>query len=350
MVKTADPHLIASKCEAITTLFPYVTQRERGGERDMLDVFLRLASYLGRLDFVWHRIEPLVVTMLEEGSHVSLKEAIILAAPHFNWKKFANGEHLVGLWAAAASEVPYTDDIGQSVVDTLLQIARRDLLRPHIPVVMWSWLDKRPSLPSVCLGRQFGTTRDVVRTVRDLGDIDILKSYLLLVWSEWDHLRGAREMAISLREDFGGIGMWHHREDLLYHLDRILEELGRGFNYLHQHNPSIRGDDVMQMRLQYRRLRGTLLEVHGEAMVILTRECPRLITLFGLLDLHGQNVTQSFRVRSLSPVRSCTTKTLRSLLPHHSMYRSTFVSLSSLRDPSYFFAFAQQFWLLSPVP
>ena len=280
MIKAGDPHLIASKCEAITALFPYAIWREQAGERDVFDTFIRLASDLGRFGSAWHRIEPLVVMMLDEGSHVSLKEAIILAAPHFDWKKFGNGEYLIQMWAAAALEVPYTDNIGQSVVDALLQIACWGPLRLHIPVDMWLWLDRRPSLPSVCSGRRLGTTKGVVRTVRDLGDVETLKSYFLLVWSEWDHLRGAGEMAISLREDFSGIGMLRHQEDLLHHLDRVLGELGRGFRYLHQHNPSLGESDVMQMRLQYGRLRRALQEVHGEAVATLTREFLRSVTLY----------------------------------------------------------------------
>ena len=338
MIETADPQLIASKCEAIIALFPYAIWRERGGERYLFDVFLRLASDLGRLGFVWHHIEPLVATMLDEGSHVSLKGAIILAAPHFNWKKFANGGRLVKLWAAATSEVPYADNIGQSVVDTLLQIAHWGSLRPHIPANLWLWLEKRPSLPPVCLGRRFGTTRNVIQTVRDLGDIDTLKSYLLLVWSEWDHLRGASEMAATLREVFGEIGFWRHREDLLHHLDHILGELGRGFDYLHRHNPSLRGDDVMQMRLQYGRLRRTLLDVHGEAMVTLTRESPRLITPFSL-PTHTDRMPLDVRVCNSSPL------SIAAWLEHSPFLASARDSLLFdfgafiLVDPSHYFEF-----------
>jgi len=281
MIRVGDPHPIASKCEAITALFPYAIWREQAGKRDVFDTFLRLASDLGRFGSVWHRIEPLVVMMLEEGSQVSLKEAIILAAPYFDWKKFGNGERLIQLWAAAGLEIPYTDKIGQSVVDALLQIACCSPLRPHIPVGMWLWLNKRPSLPPVCSGRRPGTTQGVVRTVRDLGDIDTLKSYLLLVWSEWNDLvvLGAKEMTRSLQEDFSGIGMLRHQEDLLHHLDRVLGELGRGFKYLHQHNPSLGQSDVLQMKLQYGRLGETLLEVHAKALVTLDRESLTFIIL-----------------------------------------------------------------------
>lgn len=178
-IRAGDPHLIASKSEAIAALFPYAIWREQAGERDVFDTFLHLASELGRFGSAWHRIEPLVVTMLDEGSHVSLKEAIVLGAPRFDWKKFGNGECLIQMWAAAVLEIPYADNIGQSVVDVLLQIAYLGHLRPHIPVDMWLWLDKRPPLPPVCFGRRLGTTKGVVRTVRELGDVEILKKCIL---------------------------------------------------------------------------------------------------------------------------------------------------------------------------
>jgi hypothetical protein len=93
---------------------------------------------------------------------------------------------MVAGWAVAASAVPYTEEAGQSVVDILLHIASVDSLRPHIPTGIWTWLNKRPSLPPKCVGRSRGSSGDVVRQVRALRDTEILKSYLLLVLSEWD--------------------------------------------------------------------------------------------------------------------------------------------------------------------
>jgi hypothetical protein len=74
--------------------------------------------------------------------------------------------------------------------------------RRHLGVV-----EGQPSLPPECSGRSRGSSADVVRQIRGLGDIEILKSYLLLVWSEWDHVGdeqsgGLAEMQISIREDF----------------------------------------------------------------------------------------------------------------------------------------------------
>jgi hypothetical protein len=53
---------------------------------------------------------------------------------------------MMRLWITAASALPYTDEVGERVVDALLGMATRDNLRPHIPVVAWDWLNKRPDL------------------------------------------------------------------------------------------------------------------------------------------------------------------------------------------------------------
>lgn len=54
---------------------------------------------------------------------------LILASPHLSWLEFVNGERFAKLWAAAAFKVPYTDEVGEAVADTL---ASDDTLRPHI--------------------------------------------------------------------------------------------------------------------------------------------------------------------------------------------------------------------------
>ena len=230
---------------------------------------------------MWRRVEPFVITLLSEESHVSPKRAVILTSPHLPWVEFTSGERLTKLWAGAAPAVPYTDEVGQTVVDTLLQIASDDTLRPHIPDGMWSWLNKPRSLPPVCWGRYCGNHTDTIKIVRALGDIGTLKSYLLLALSEWDYpdLHGT---CVSIREDFSGIGMGHHREDLLRHLDRVLGELDLGLEHLLPHNMNIRMHRVQRTKEQYEELKAVLLEVDGEATDMLIREPLRLVTLFDL--------------------------------------------------------------------
>ena len=126
---------------------------------------------------------------------------------------------------------------------------------------------------------------NVVRIIRMLGDTEILKSYLLLVWSEWDDLRsgGFNVMCASIQEDFSGTGMGDHRQALLQHLDHVLEQLGLGLEPLRQYKPSLDEGDIQRMVGQYGKLREILLEVDREARITPTRELPRVITLFGIL-------------------------------------------------------------------
>ena len=266
MVKAADPSPICDRHKAITAFFPYAARQVRGGQDKMLNTFLRTARASRRRGFVWHRIRLPVATLLNGESPVSLKRAVILASPHLPWWNPTIDGDFVRLWAAAARAVPYTRDIGQCVVDTLLLIASQEPLRPHIPADMWLWLNKRPLLPPTCTGGPRGTERDVVQTVRGLGDVEILTSYLLVVWSEWGciYAGGLEEMCASIREDFNGIGMVGRRKDLLQRLDRILGRLDLGLGSTQQHEQGLGEDDIRSMKGQYGWLREVLLEVDKE--------------------------------------------------------------------------------------
>ena len=239
--------------------------------------------------FMWSRIKPLVVTLLGECSHVSLKQDAILVSPHLPWRSwnFADDKHLVQLWAAAALAVPSADGINQSIVDTLLQIASNGTLRPHIPIGVWSLLNKRSSLPPICYGRNMGSRRKVAQTIRALGDAETLTSYLLLVWSEWDWIyEDARDaMSASIREDLSGIGMGHHREELLHHLDQIFGQLDLGLRHLQRHKPNLNMFHIWMAREHYGMFREVVLEVDGEATRLLTRESPVSIVLSILLNV-----------------------------------------------------------------
>ena len=281
MIETAEQGTIQSKRKAITAIFPYAAWRAQDGQHEMLEMFFRVARVSGQWGFMWRRVKLPFVVLLGEDTSVSLKRAAVLASPHMPWDRFTNDQHLVQLWAAAASIVPQTNEIGQSVVDALLHIASRDALRPHIPIDMWSRLNERP-FPSLVYWQRFRETqRCVIQTVRAFGDIEILKSYMLLVWSEWDYLGflGLHEMCASIQEDFGGIGMEGHREDLLRHLDHVLSQLDLGLEHLQQREPSLEEDDIRQMEYEYGELRNVLLEVDRQAAAALIREFPRLITL-----------------------------------------------------------------------
>ena len=301
MAETADGDSIYRKRKAITAFFSYAAWRDRDGQGELLNILFRLframvawahrTGTFGRPMFMWCHIEPLVTTLLNEESPVSLKQVIILASPYLPWKQFTNHQHLIQLWAAAASTVPYTNDIGQSVVDTLFRIANDTSSQSHIPVGMWSWLNKRPPLPPICWGRFYGSTPHVVRVVRALGDIEILKSYLLLLWSEREEtwltsLAALYEMRASLREDFSGVGIGHHRQDLLRRLDYVLGQLDLRSEHLHS---TVNMHVIRCMKEGYGGFREVLLDIDEEEAVAIIRELPRLIVLFGSLTTAGMH-------------------------------------------------------------
>ena len=70
-------------------------------------------------------------------------------SPYLPWTDAFYDQNAVHRWAAAALAVPYTEEVGQSVVDVLLQIASNSSLRLHIPRDVWALLKKRVSLPPV---------------------------------------------------------------------------------------------------------------------------------------------------------------------------------------------------------
>ena len=312
MVESRNSFIIQSKRKAVTAFFPYAVGREQDGDHRMMDAFLGAVRAAGSTMHLWRAIRPFIPTLFKQAS----PQTIVLTSPHVPWHSELRDENVVFRWAAAASEITYTDDIDRSVVDALLHIASIDSLRPQIPTGIWTWLNKRPSLPPVCFGRSMGTKRNVVCRVRELGDTEILKSYLLTVWSEWDYIvegSSRTEMQISIREDFSGIGLGHHRKDLVEQLDHVLRQLDRGSGYLKQSKLWIDEDDVRRAKRQYQMLKEVLVEVDKEAIETLTRTCSKLIGLFHLptpiIVTVAQNPTRRSLVPSLSHVRSCLSAT-----------------------------------------
>ena len=269
MARVNDPDQIESKRDALIALFPYAVRWERGGDRRMFDAYSDI--------FMVSRAKQLVggpiVALLDEASPNSPNWVVALMLPYEDWgPKLRNIQNAVTGWAVAAFAVPYTEELCQRVVDTLLQIASKDHLLSLIPVNMWAWLKKRPSLPPICHGRKMGTNYRIVRRVRELGDVEILEAYFLLVWSEWDYVStsGPGEMCTSIREDFGGIGMWRHREVLIKRLDHVLGQLDRGPRHLMQHHTFSDECYIGVARRDYEGLKGELLKVDKKASEILT--------------------------------------------------------------------------------
>ena len=294
MAENEDYRPLRSKRKAITALLPYAIWQERDGQPEMFNAVLCATRASGMSMFMWGYITQSFNTLLGASPR-----AIILALPHVPWWS-KGAESLVQQWVATVSAIPYTEEVAQSVVDMLLQILPNSNLLRYITTDIWTWLTKQPSLPPVCSGRYTVTSASAIKAVRALRDIEVLKSYLLLVWSEWNSvlsedpkhslswsvihgisfscpLSGSAPdycltdsspeiscnfcmMQISIQEDFGGDWRKIHREELVRHLDHVLAQLSRGLEYFKRHDPDTNADDLTRRWDQYGILRRTLLE------------------------------------------------------------------------------------------
>ena len=183
MVESGNWRPIESKRKAITTLLPYALRKERDGQPKIFDAFMRAVRASKDQDFTWRGVRQYASRIPHETS----PRATVLILPHIRWGWLTTREDLIRQWATATFTVSWTEEVVQSAVDTLLQIASQEDLISHIPAGAWSWLAARPSLPPICRGRDVGTRGHVVRAVRALNNIETLKSYFLLVWSQWSH-------------------------------------------------------------------------------------------------------------------------------------------------------------------
>ena len=314
---------IWSKRKALIALFPYVVWQDRlgGGDHRMVDAFLCITRCPYTVEFMTGPI----TTLLAEAN--STNRVVTLLSPYADWNTRRLSESTVTWWASAASAIPYTEEVGQSVVIALLKIASNDRLQPYIPIDIWAWLKKRPTLPPTSKKRRLGMSDLVVRKVRELGDVEILESYFLLVWSEWDYVR---EIHTSIWKHYSGIGMWRHREIFIKRLDHVLGELGKKKEYRLQHNSVLASFLAQQEEIRpYKTLKEALVEVDREALEVLTRTPSRLFSLSGnLLTPSGcaQNPTRGLFVHSLFNVCSHVSITLALRTPNP-------VSLSHMGSP-----------------
>jgi hypothetical protein len=257
-----DQDAISRKSKAVSALVPYAVCLAQSGQQGMMNAVFLVASRSTFGGFMWRwTIAPYITFLFDEPSPPSLNQAITLLSPYANWLHGSYTQDSVARWAAAALATPYSEAVGQSVVEALLQISGNGFLLPHVPIEIWAWLKRRPSLPPDCWGRSCGTSSEAVRHIRGLGDIELIKSYFLLVWSEWDSLHSCTEMEIIIREEFCGIAMRHHRDDLTKLLDHVLARLNLGWGYLVQHNPRITGIKITWAKEEYGRLREALAEI-----------------------------------------------------------------------------------------
>jgi hypothetical protein len=279
MVESRDSCKIQSKRKAITAFFPYAVWRERDGEREAIEAFMSAVKASSSMTSLWHPIMPFISTLFNAAS----PQTILFIAPHVPWDREPQDTNALISWANAASAVsaaPCSEELEQRVVDALLHIASIDALRPDIPRDSWSWLNRRPSLPPLCQGRPPAKTRHVVSRVRGLRDPEILTSYLLLVWSEWDPIlprRDLSEMRMAISRDFRGEGMRENRRHLIAHLDHVLGELDLGLGYFKQFKLWMDENDIQLAKAQYGELREKLLEVDRREMEPVTTTCERFL-------------------------------------------------------------------------
>jgi len=296
MADTGDLLTLRGSHKAITTLLPYAAWQERDGQPEMLDAFLCAARVTTVLGFTWYR----AIRFADVLPFKATLHAMVLALPHIPWNGVPERGDLVQRWVATVSAVAYTEEVAQSVVDALLRISSREELSQHITFDAWSWLKKRPSLPPLCMGRRYGTYLEIVKAVQGLGDIEVLKSYLVIVWSEYDALQdgGFDEMCISIPKDFGGIGMGHHRADLIQRLDYVLGQLDLGIEHLNI--PRSEEYRFTRMKDQYGKLRDILLEVNVEA--IARASYPMIIFLSVLTQADTCRIPRDVYVCPSTPV------------------------------------------------
>ena len=256
--------------------------------------------------YLWDHIQPFMNTLLNDASDASLKRAAILVSPYICWYR-EEFRGLAQVWVATASTIPKEEEVAPSVVDVLLQIAHLELLPPENHGDIWSWLKLRPSLPPICHGRKLGGRREVMQQVRGLKDIEILKSYFLVVWSEWDPIQdsGFPMMYECIHEEFSGVEANFHRAELVQRLDRVIRELNKGLAHLQRGKPDLQEWQLQRSKKQYERLRKILKKIREEPEIP-TCMSSRLINVFELLTLveHAQDLTRYPYVRSLSCIHS----------------------------------------------
>ena len=299
MVEAGDLDKLRSKHKPLEALLPYAVWEELDGRPEMFDMLLRTTRALGRLASKWHHVEPFVVELLSNAT----ARAIVFISPSITWDEYSGDDQrkFFELWASAAYVVSRTEEAAQSVVDVIFKI---NFSRLQIASIGdGSWLKMRPTLPPICEGRRQGSSLEVVRTVRKVKNTELIKSYLLLVWSEWDDLydRGFKEMCASVRKDFRGIGMGRHRGDLVQRLDHVLGQLDRGLEYLQQHNPDLNETSVQKMKHQYQILREILLEVNNET-IARASSYPTAVLFCMLIQVDMRRISRNVYVCTSAPV------------------------------------------------
>jgi len=270
--------------EVIHLLFWYAVRQERGGDTGLFDAILNLTEWITAQLSSFHELWHLSASKM--CTYGSLRAAV-LAGPNIYWEQgqSMDNQGLISKWAAGISVSPHTEEVAGRVVDTLFRIAAIPHLLPFIPADAWSWLKDRPSQPPAHRDLFWRCNRNIVRTVRELGDIGILTSYLIIIWS-WRvfiNLSGFAEVRMSICEDLKGINMGYHRAELIQLLDSI------SIN-----QPSVRSGAALANYIRitgamYQEFKRMLQEVDRNANEILIKRMPSSFifpTMLTLMGLH----------------------------------------------------------------
>ena len=127
----------------------------------------------------WRHIGTRITGLFDELSLPSLNRAITLTAS-FAGRDRLKFQNATARWAAAVLAVQYSKPGWLQRFRHTVTGFRCDSLRTHVPVDVWTLLKKRPSLPPMHWERSVASERLVFHRIRGLGDIETLKSYLLI--------------------------------------------------------------------------------------------------------------------------------------------------------------------------
>jgi hypothetical protein len=114
------------KSKAAIAFLPYAARREENGTGELSNAFFRVVTF----SLISHCIFEPVTQCLKAVLPLSFKYAT-LDAFRCGWKYLwyaSDAGPTMQLWIRAASALPYTDNVGGSVVGTLLSIVSSDEL------------------------------------------------------------------------------------------------------------------------------------------------------------------------------------------------------------------------------
>ena len=248
-------------------------KKAEGGDTRLLDGMILLAVRRSPQDSSWARryISPLIDGTFWWGYDVHIQTAVYaLPCVEDAWFHTTDKRNFVRRWILAASQLEYTQKIGQCVVEVLLRMVCAYQWRPHIAWEAWRWLSGRPQLPPVCPARSLCCNDlGAISKVESLEDIEILKDYLVVVWSEWDWLAPwvCSYMCAVIRKHFGGERMKGYRDELRGRLLHIQKQLDLGLDHLRKQGSKMPATYFQPTKEAYEALLETLSEVESESAV-----------------------------------------------------------------------------------